>query len=70
MAKKIINIRLDDDLWKQAKLDAVRQDVSLQDWLALAIIRLLDDNRRLSREFANQNSDDGELHIAGEGIKR
>ena len=46
MARKMVNVRLDDDLWKQAKLDAVRQDVALQDWLALAIIRLLDDNRR------------------------
>ena len=46
MAKKIINIRLDADLWKQAKLDAVRQDMALQDWLSLAIIRLLDDDRK------------------------
>lgn len=45
MAKKMVNIRLDEDLWKQAKLDAVRQELTLQDWVALAIIRLLDDGR-------------------------
>lgn len=45
MAKKIINIRLDDDLWKQAKIDAARQGLTLQEWLTLAIILRLDNSR-------------------------
>jgi len=62
MAKKIINVRLDEDLWKQAKLDALRQDMSAQDWLTLAIIRLLDDNQRgnVALEYANRYDTRGE----------
>jgi len=48
--KKIINIRLDADLWKQAKLDAVRQGFTLQEWLTLAIILRLDNSRIEIRE--------------------
>lgn len=56
MAKKMINIRLDEDLWKQFKVDAAKQGMTLQDWISLAGIRLLDDNQRgaVSREYANR----------------
>jgi len=50
MTKKIINIRLDADLWKQAKMDAVRQGFTLQEWLTLAIILQLDNSRIEMRE--------------------
>ena len=33
MPKKLINIRLDEDLWKQAKLEAVRQGKTLQEYV-------------------------------------
>ena len=56
MAKKMINIRLDEDLWKRAKVDAAIQGMTLQDWITLAGIRLLDDNQRgdVSREYVNR----------------
>ena len=33
MSKKLINIRLDEELWKQTKLEAVKQGKSLQDYV-------------------------------------
>ncbi len=42
MAKKIINIRLEELIWKDAKLGAVGQGVTLQDWLTEAIQEKLD----------------------------
>lgn len=50
MAKKIINIRLDEDLWRQAKTDAARQGLTLQEWHTLAIILRLDNSRIEIRE--------------------
>lgn len=38
MAKKNINIRLEESVWKKAKLDAVDRDVSLQDWVTCLIL--------------------------------
>lgn len=69
MVDPMRSIRVSDDLWYQFKADAAKQKMTLQDWIALAGIRLLDDNRKLSQEFANQNDDSG-LHVAGEGVKR
>ena len=37
MTKKMINIRLDEDLWRQARLEALRQGKTMQEWLADAI---------------------------------
>ena len=70
MVDPMRSIRVSDGLWKQAKLDAVQQDMALQDWLALAIIRLLDDNRRDSVARMMQESGITEPHIAGKGVKR
>ena len=33
MAKKMINIRLDEDLWYLVKLEATRREMSLQNWV-------------------------------------
>jgi len=44
MAKKMVNIRLDEDLWKQARLEALKQESTMQEWLTLAIeFKLLSD---------------------------
>ena len=59
MAKKMINIRLDGDLWKQAKLDAVRQGLTLQDWLTLSIILRLDNSRVEMRENRDGTAESG-----------
>jgi predicted HicB family RNase H-like nuclease len=37
MVKKIVNVRLEADLWKEARIQAIREDKELQDWLAEAI---------------------------------
>lgn len=37
MNKKPINIRLDPDLWKAAKLQALKEDKTLQEWITEAI---------------------------------
>jgi len=55
MAKKMVNIRLDEDLWKQAKMDAARQGFTLQEWLTLAIILQLDNSRAEMREKATKH---------------
>jgi hypothetical protein len=41
MAKKVINIKLDDKLWLQARSEAVRQGKTMQDWLTEAIMQKL-----------------------------
>lgn len=37
MPRKLVNIRLDSDLWKQAKKAAIDSDKLLQDWITEAI---------------------------------
>ena len=39
MAKKIINIRLEESVWQKAKEDAVHNRMTLQDWVSLCILR-------------------------------
>lgn len=68
MVDPMRSIRVSDDLWCQFKADAARQQMTLQDWIALAGIRLLDDNRK--DPVASREDSITELHIAGEGIKR
>ena len=41
MYRKLINIRLDSDLWLQARSVAVKQGKTMQDWLTEAIIQKL-----------------------------
>ena len=41
MAKKLINIRLDAELWRQARAESVKQGETMQDWLTEAIIQKL-----------------------------
>ena len=38
MAKKMINIRLDDLVWQQAKVSAALDGCTLQGWLTSAIL--------------------------------
>ena len=38
MAKKMINIRLDDGVWQQAKVSAAKDGCTLQEWLTSAIL--------------------------------
>ena len=37
MAEKIVNLRVDQDLWKRAKKAAIDQGVPLKEWIAGAI---------------------------------
>lgn len=39
MAKKMINIRLEESVWRQAKYDAVLKGMTLQNWLTQVILR-------------------------------
>ena len=39
--RKLVNVRLYPDLWKEAKLAAVRREINLQDWLTEAIAEKL-----------------------------
>ena len=39
MAKKMINIRLEESVWRQAKYDAVLRGMTLQSWLTQAILK-------------------------------
>ena len=41
MAKKIINIRLEDSVWQKAKVAAASDGITLQEWLTLAILSKL-----------------------------
>lgn len=43
MAKKIINIRQEEELWQKAKSDAALKGMTLQDWLEMAIKHELKD---------------------------
>ena len=38
MVKKVINIKLDDELWQQARVEALKHNETMQDWLTEAII--------------------------------
>lgn len=38
MAKKIINIRLDDYVWQLAKVSAAKDGCTLQEWVTFAIL--------------------------------
>jgi len=40
---KMVNIRLDGDLWHQAKVESVRLSMTLQEWLTIAILKMLGD---------------------------
>ena len=37
MTKKMINIRLEENIWKRAKLDAALNNMTLQDWITFLI---------------------------------
>ena len=39
MAKKIINIRLEESVWQKAREDAVHNRMTLQDWVSLCLLR-------------------------------
>ena len=39
MAKKIINIRLEESVWKQTKKDAVNYEMTLQEWVTRALLK-------------------------------
>ncbi|MCK9599015.1 MAG: hypothetical protein M0R06_08250 [Sphaerochaeta sp.] len=41
MTKKVINIKLDDKLWLQARSEAVKQGKTMQEWLTEAIMQKL-----------------------------
>ena len=41
MVKKIINTVLDENLWLQARSEAVKQGKTMQDWLTEAITQKL-----------------------------
>lgn len=42
MIKKRVNLDLDSELWKQAKLAAVQSDLQLREWVTNAIKEKLD----------------------------
>jgi len=46
MPKKQINIDVDSVLWHNAKVDAVKNNITLQDWLDQAIRAKLEAKRR------------------------
>ncbi|MDD4984310.1 MAG: hypothetical protein PHQ43_00775 [Dehalococcoidales bacterium] len=39
MVKKMVNIRLDDWVWHQAKVSAAKDGCTLQEWLTLLILQ-------------------------------
>jgi len=45
MAKKVINIKLGDELWQQARIEALKQGVTMQDWLTDAIQQKLQSSK-------------------------
>ncbi len=75
MAKKMINIRLDEDLWNCARSMAVRQGETMQKWLTDAItFKMMIESKGVSMNTElvkeKQDHDDSELHLVKEGIKR
>ena len=46
MAKKIINIRLDDWVWQQAKVSAAEDGRTLQEWLTFAILAKVEQGKK------------------------
>lgn len=41
MAKKMVNIRLEETVWRQAKANASLKGMTLQEWLTQAILKSL-----------------------------
>lgn len=41
MTKKLINIRFDEELWREARSEAVKQGKTMQDWLTEAVVQKL-----------------------------
>jgi len=42
----IKNVRIDESLWQEAKIAAIRQGIDLQDWIAEAIQEKLKTKRK------------------------
>jgi len=40
MTKKMINIRLDASVWRQAKMDALKNNMTLQNWVTCALLKV------------------------------
>ena len=40
MAKKIVNILLEETVWQAAREDAVHNRMTLQDWVTLALLKV------------------------------
>ena len=51
MAKKIINIRLEESVWQKAREDAVHNRMTLQDWVTCALLK------------AHSGGDTGLIHV-------
>ena len=49
MAKKIVNIRLEESVWKQTKKDAVNHEMTLQEWVTLALLKASADKAEATR---------------------
>lgn len=45
MTKKLINTRLEDSVWKQAKRDALDNDMSLQEWVTYSLLKSHSDSK-------------------------
>lgn len=43
MAKKMVNIRLEESVWRQAKMEALKNDMTLQDWVTYALLKAVSD---------------------------
>jgi len=49
MTKKIINIRLEESVWKQTKKDAANHEMTLQEWVTLALLKASSDKAEATR---------------------
>jgi len=56
MTKKMVNIRLEESIWRQAKIAAVAQGLTLQDWLTKAILNAV--VRRAKGEQSDHNNNE------------
>jgi len=45
MAKKMVNIRLDESVWQMAREDAVHSKLTLQEWVTCALLNARADDR-------------------------
>jgi len=72
MVDPMRSIRIDDDIWRRAKMAAAREGQTLQEWITLAILFKDDQEKRMTAGDVLERikGTDTELHIAGEGIKR